>query len=395
MSEGVLRSVNVGMPREAAWADDRADVDRQDAGRRSGRGAPAGRGRRPGLRHPAPRRPGPGGLRLLPRGAGLVGRAARRRAPRRRVRREPHHRPASTSTRRRWGSGGGSGPSSSRWPRCGRRATTSSSGWAAAATTTPRGYAGSAERERPGPYLRVLQPGVLAAGDPIEVVHRPGHGVTVSYLFRALSREPELLPRLLDVEGLVDEGQRRKARGISLPAGSHCELGYFANTSPPDRSRTDQPGEAMPRNIDPSFVDTTDAQLRPAVPGPGRQVLRPRGLPLPEGRRLGVGDLEAGRRPGQQPRRRPALARHPARAARRHRVLDALRVDPRRPRGHVRRRRHDHGLPLDERRGHGVHRRRLRVPGRLRRGRRADREAHRPQGRAAHRRQGDHLRRHR
>ena len=69
-----------------------------------------------------------------------------------------------------------------------------------------RGYAGSVERERPGAYLRVLQPGVLAAGDPIEVVHRPGHGVTVSYLFRALTREPELLPRLLDVEGLVDEG---------------------------------------------------------------------------------------------------------------------------------------------------------------------------------------------
>jgi len=58
-------------------------------------------------------------------------------------------------------------------------------------------------RERPGPYLRVLQRGVLTAGEPIEVVHRPGHGVTVSYLFRALTREPELLPRLLDVEGLV------------------------------------------------------------------------------------------------------------------------------------------------------------------------------------------------
>jgi MOSC domain-containing protein YiiM len=61
------------------------------------------------------------------------------------------------------------------------------------------------ERERPGAYLRVLQPGVLAAGDPVEVVHRPGHGVTVSYLFRALTREPGLLPRLLDVEGLVGE----------------------------------------------------------------------------------------------------------------------------------------------------------------------------------------------
>ena len=34
-----------------------------------------------------------------------------------------------------------------------------------------------------------------------------------------------------------------------------------------------------------------------------------------------------------------------------------------------------HGLPVDQRRGHGVHRRRLRVPGRLRRGRRAGRQA--------------------
>jgi MOSC domain-containing protein YiiM len=65
------------------------------------------------------------------------------------------------------------------------------------------------ERERPGPYLRVLQPGVLTSGDPIEVVHRPGHGVTVSYLFRALNREPELLPRLLDVEGLVDKARAK------------------------------------------------------------------------------------------------------------------------------------------------------------------------------------------
>jgi MOSC domain-containing protein YiiM len=71
-----------------------------------------------------------------------------------------------------------------------------------------------AERARPGPYLRVVQPGVLAAGDPIDVVHRPGHGVTVSYMFRALGREPELLPRLLDVAGLVEKA-RVKAEAAS------------------------------------------------------------------------------------------------------------------------------------------------------------------------------------
>ncbi len=66
-----------------------------------------------------------------------------------------------------------------------------------------------AERERPGAYLRVLQPGVLAAGDPIEVVYRPGHGMTASYLFRALLREPELLPALLDVDGLAAKVRSR------------------------------------------------------------------------------------------------------------------------------------------------------------------------------------------
>ena len=33
--------------------------------------------------------------------------------------------------------------------------------------------------------------------------------MTVSYLFRALNREPELLPRLLDVEGLVDKARAK------------------------------------------------------------------------------------------------------------------------------------------------------------------------------------------
>jgi MOSC domain-containing protein YiiM len=39
---------------------------------------------------------------------------------------------------------------------------------------------------RPGPYLRVVTEGEIAAGDEIRVVHRPGHGVTVSATFREL-----------------------------------------------------------------------------------------------------------------------------------------------------------------------------------------------------------------
>jgi MOSC domain-containing protein YiiM len=65
------------------------------------------------------------------------------------------------------------------------------------------------EHGRPGPYLRVLQPGVLRAGDPIEVVHRPGHGVSVALMFRALNREPALLPRLLAVDDLAEKVRAR------------------------------------------------------------------------------------------------------------------------------------------------------------------------------------------
>jgi MOSC domain-containing protein YiiM len=66
-----------------------------------------------------------------------------------------------------------------------------------------------AERARPGAYLRVLDPGVLAAGEPVDVVHRPGHGITVSMMFRALTLEPDLLPRLLEIERLAVKVRRR------------------------------------------------------------------------------------------------------------------------------------------------------------------------------------------
>ena len=53
---------------------------------------------------------------------------------------------------------------------------------------------------RTGPYLRVLEPGELAAGDPIVVEHRPAHDVTVSTMFRALTTERSLLPRLAGLD---------------------------------------------------------------------------------------------------------------------------------------------------------------------------------------------------
>ncbi|MFF7971676.1 MOSC domain-containing protein [Streptomyces sp. NPDC007905] len=48
-----------------------------------------------------------------------------------------------------------------------------------------------------GAYLRVIEPGEIRAGDPIEIVHRPDHAVTAALQFRAVTTERELLPRLL------------------------------------------------------------------------------------------------------------------------------------------------------------------------------------------------------
>ncbi|MDG9716896.1 MOSC domain-containing protein [Streptomyces sp. DH24] len=53
------------------------------------------------------------------------------------------------------------------------------------------------ERGAPGAYLRVVEPGEIRAGDPVEVVHRPDHDVTVAVQFRAVTTERALLPRLL------------------------------------------------------------------------------------------------------------------------------------------------------------------------------------------------------
>lgn len=53
------------------------------------------------------------------------------------------------------------------------------------------------EHGAPGAYLRVVVPGEVRAGDPIEVVHRPDHDVTVALAFRAQTTRRELLPRVL------------------------------------------------------------------------------------------------------------------------------------------------------------------------------------------------------
>ncbi len=73
------------------------------------------------------------------------------------------------------------------------------------------------DRGVPGAYLRVIEPGTVRAGDPIQVVDTRDHDLTVGFAFRAATTRPELLaelatePRLS--QALRRRAERRAARG--------------------------------------------------------------------------------------------------------------------------------------------------------------------------------------
>ena len=51
-----------------------------------------------------------------------------------------------------------------------------------------------ARASRPGAYLRIVVEGTVGAGDPIELLHRPEHGVTVQLVSDAFLVDPSLQP---------------------------------------------------------------------------------------------------------------------------------------------------------------------------------------------------------
>jgi MOSC domain-containing protein YiiM len=67
----------------------------------------------------------------------------------------------------------------------------------------------------PGAYLRVIETGTVRAGDCIVVVDRPDHEVTIGLVFRALTLEPELLPKLLEADALPDEIKELARRRVT------------------------------------------------------------------------------------------------------------------------------------------------------------------------------------
>lgn len=77
------------------------------------------------------------------------------------------------------------------------------------------------ERGRTGAYLAVVEPGTVSAGDGVEVLDRPAHGITVPEVFRAFTGDDEGAARVLEegVLGEVDHRwlERRLARRSTSP----------------------------------------------------------------------------------------------------------------------------------------------------------------------------------
>jgi MOSC domain-containing protein YiiM len=70
---------------------------------------------------------------------------------------------------------------------------------------------------RTGAYLRIVQEGVLEAGDAIELGAPPGHGVTVGLIAEARLRDRSLAPRMLAAPQLP-EAWREWAQGVAAAA---------------------------------------------------------------------------------------------------------------------------------------------------------------------------------
>jgi MOSC domain-containing protein YiiM len=78
----------------------------------------------------------------------------------------------------------------------------------------PRRFAAA---RRPGAYLRILAEGEVGAGDPVQVVHRPGHGLTVADVAGIYHDDHARAPRLLEVPELAGSWKQWATR-VAAPA---------------------------------------------------------------------------------------------------------------------------------------------------------------------------------
>jgi MOSC domain-containing protein YiiM len=61
-----------------------------------------------------------------------------------------------------------------------------------------------AQASRPGAYFRIVTEGELGAGDPVEIVHRPDHGITIALVSDAFLLDRSLLAQALQAPELAE-----------------------------------------------------------------------------------------------------------------------------------------------------------------------------------------------
>ena len=62
-----------------------------------------------------------------------------------------------------------------------------------------------AQSSRPGAYLRIVEQGDIGAGDSIEVISRPDHGITSRMVSDAILHDPALIPSVVRAHQLPTE----------------------------------------------------------------------------------------------------------------------------------------------------------------------------------------------
>lgn len=83
----------------------------------------------------------------------------------------------------------------------------------------PRWVRRFTEHGVPGAYLRVIEPGLVGAGDPIAVVETRDHDLTVGCAFRAATTEPEWLAALAAEARLGASLRNKVERYLANQAG--------------------------------------------------------------------------------------------------------------------------------------------------------------------------------
>jgi MOSC domain-containing protein YiiM len=68
---------------------------------------------------------------------------------------------------------------------------------------------------RPGTYCRIIQEGEIKAGDLIQVIQTPSHGIKIADLYAAKNGERSKIKEIADVQELSPEYQEW-AKSLSL-----------------------------------------------------------------------------------------------------------------------------------------------------------------------------------